>query len=168
MSALPPTPGQPPTPPPTAEPPGPEDGSGAQPLTGRAQVSRVLTGALGVAVGAGLALAIALPLALDGSPSSDVLSAAAEACGSPEGITLQDDGMTLTFDHRGEDEVTGGDIADIMCVFTELEMPSRIATHMGQTTSMDGRQSATWDGLEIQWSYHPDRGMDGMITVVAE
>ena len=83
-------------------------------------------------------------------------------------MTIQDDGATLTFDHRGEDEYTGGDIADIMCVFGELDMPSRISTHMGQTTSMDGRQSATWDDLEIQWSYHPDRGMDGMITVVSD
>lgn len=128
-------------------------------------------------VGAGLTLAITLPLAhSDGggstsaadSPHSEVLAVAAEACGSPDGVSLEDNGTTLAFDHRGEDEFTGGAIADIRCVFTELGMPSRVATHMGQTTSMDGRQSATWDGLEVQWSYHPDRGMDGLVTVVQE
>lgn len=75
--------------------------------------------------------------------------------------------MTLAFDHRGEDEATGGTITDIMFVFTELEMPSRISAHMAQTTSLDDRQSAEWDGLEVQWSYHPDRGMDGIVTVIA-
>ena len=169
MSALPPAPGQPPIPPPTAELPRLGEGFGAQPVTRpRRGVSPVLTGLLGVAVGAGLALGIALPLTLDGSPSSALLTEAVEACDSPDGITVQDHGATLTFDHRGEDEVTGGDIVDIMCVFGELNMPSRISTHMGQTTSVDGRQSATWDTLEIQWSYHPDRGMDGMITVFSE
>ncbi|WP_157612652.1 hypothetical protein [Ruania albidiflava] len=169
MSVPPPAPGVPPTPPPTAELPWPGESFGAQPVTRpRRGVFPVLTGLLGVAVGAGLALAIALPLTLDGSPSSALLTEAVEACDSPDGITVQDHGGTLAFDHRGEDEVIGGDIADIMCVFGELDMPSRISTHMGQTTSMDGRQSATWDDLEIQWSYHPDRGMDGMITVVSE
>jgi len=177
MSTMPPTPGppswearpqlaapglQPPTPP--------------EPVRRRA-ISPLLTGIIGGLVGAGLTTAILLPLTLGGgtaatspgaAPQSDILTAAAEACGSPTGVTVEDDGVTLTFDHRGEDEVTGGDIIDIMCVFTELDMPSRISTHMGQTTSLDGRQSAEWDELEIQWSYHPDRGMDGIVTAVAD
>lgn len=178
MSSLPPSSGYPSTPPPTAQPPGPGEGLDAEPVTQvGSRLSPVLTGVVGVVVGAGLALAIALPLALSdggasgsaaGSPHAEVLVAAVEACGSPLGVRLEDEGATVAFDHRGEDEVTGGDLADLMCVFTELDMPSRISTHMGQTTSMDGRQSATWDGLEIQWSYHPDRGMDGMITVAPE
>ncbi len=136
----------------------------------RRAVSPLVAGAVGVAVGAGLALAIGLPIVagLAESPGSEVLASAIDACGSPEGVSLEDNGSTLAFDHRGEDDISGGDIADIMCVFTELEMPSRISTHMGQTTSMDGRQSDTWDRLEVQWSYHPDRGMDGVVVVLEE
>lgn len=175
MSALPPSPGYPPTEPPTAQHPERGQEPGDQPFPGaRPRISPALTGVIGAVVGAGLALAAALPLTLSGgagttraasSPPSDILAAATEACDSPAGVTLEDDGTTLAFDHRGDDEVIGGDFTDIMCVFTELGMPSRISTHMGQTTSMDGRQTASWDALEIQWSYHPDRGMDGIVTV---
>lgn len=182
MSAPPPPPGYPPTRPQTAQHPVPSEAPRDQPVTGRPRISPVLTGIAGVVVGAGLTLAVVLPLTLgagDGSPQAGggqqandqpaaVLVDAAEACGSPDGVTIEDGGTTLAFDHRGEDEYTGGDITGIMCVFTELGMPSRISTHMGQTTSMDGRQTASWDGWEIQWSYHPDRGMDGVVTVLSD
>lgn len=183
MSAPPPPPGYPPTPPPTAQHQVAEPARGDQPVTGRPPVSPVLTGIAGAVAGAGLTLAIVLPLTLAGSgalpqadgaeqaddpPPSTVLADATEACGSPAGVTIEDNGSTLTFDHRGEDEYTGGDITDILCAFSELGLPSRISTHMSQTTSMDGRQTASWDGWEIQWSYHPDRGMDGIVTALSD
>ncbi|WP_098469605.1 hypothetical protein [Serinibacter salmoneus] len=97
-----------------------------------------------------------------------VLTDAVAACGSASapGITLGDDGQSLTFDMQGEDELTGANVIDVYCLFSALEMPASVDSHIGQTTSMDGRQSATWGNLEIQWSYHPDRGLDGVITVV--
>ncbi|HIZ36162.1 MAG TPA: hypothetical protein H9815_10315 [Candidatus Ruania gallistercoris] len=182
MSASPPPPGYPPIPPPTAQHQVPGAAPGDEPVTGRLRVSPVLTGIAGAVAGAGLTLAIVLPLTLgagDGSRQagggqqandqpSPMLTDAAEACGSPDGVTIEDDGTTLAFDHRGEDDYSGGDFTGIMCVFTELGMPSRISTHMNQTTSLDGRQTASWDGWEIQWSYHPDRGMDGVVTVLAD
>ena len=33
------------------------------------------------------------------------------------------------------------------------------------TTSIDGRQTESWDGITIEWSYHPDRGSDMVITL---
>ena len=161
----------PPTPPsadfPTAQPPGADQVSGDQPVTQAPRVSPVVASIVGAAAGAVVALAIALPLTLSDSASSDVLTDAVESCGSPEGIALEDGGATLVFDHRGEDDLAGGSIMDILCVFAELDMPTRISTHMDQTTSLDGRQTESWDGLEIQWSYHPDRGMDGVITIAS-
>lgn len=183
MSAPPPSPGYPSIEPPTAQHPVPGGAPPDQPVSRpRPRVSPILTGISGVAVGAGLTLAIVLPLTLgtgDGSPqaggagqandhTSTALADAAQACGSPDGVTVEDNGTTLAFNHRGEDEYSGGDITEIVCVFTELEMPTRISTHMSQTTSMDGRQTASWDGWEVQWSYHPDRGMDGIVTVLAD
>jgi|SRR5699024_1019954 len=157
-------------PPPDAEPPNPS------PARPRRTVLPVLTGLIGAIVGAGVTVAIMLPLtdpstaapkSLADEPS-DILTQAAQACDLPMGVNVQDDGVTLVFDHEGEDDFAGGDLEDIMCVFTELDMPSRIRTHMSQTTSMDGRQTASWDNLEVQWSYHPDRGLDGMVTLVEE
>lgn len=84
------------------------------------------------------------------------------------GVNVQDDGAPLVFDHEGEDDFAGGDLEDIMCVFTDLDMPSRIRSHMSQTISMDGRRTASWDALEVEWSYHPDRRLDGVVTIVEE
>lgn len=30
---------------------------------------------------------------------------------------------------------------------------------------MDGRQTETWNNLELSWSYHPDRGADFVVTL---
>lgn len=153
----------------------------------RRTFSPLLAGVVGAVAGAAIALAIALPITL--GRSSDLQgeldaiaareSAAAEAesarletfdnavsaCGYPSGIEVADEGGTLTFDHEGEEDFGGADILDIGCVLGSLGMPERVATHMNQTTSMDGRQTETWDQFEIQWSYHPDRGMDGVVSL---
>lgn len=97
-----------------------------------------------------------------------ILGDAVETCGvaNATGFLMGDGGTSLTFDMKGDDQLTGANILDIYCVLGELAIPASVSSHMGQTTSMDGRQSATWDNLEISWSYHPDRGMDGVVTVV--
>lgn len=94
------------------------------------------------------------------------LTAAYEECGSPKGIELRDDGRTLVFDHKGEEDSSGADLLSILCVFSELDMPSSVSGHVDQTTAMDGRQTEAWDSYEIQWSYHPDRGLDGVLKVM--
>jgi len=125
----------------------------------------VVAGVIGVAVGAGGLLAVQSLLA--DSARSSVLASAVEDCGleGSAGLRLADGNRTLTFDHKGEDQSTGADIFDLYCLFDALDMPEYISSHMGQTTSLDGRQSESWGDLDISWSYHPDRGMDGVITV---
>ncbi|GAB2473350.1 hypothetical protein [Xylanimonas ulmi] len=128
-----------------------------------------LTRETGIAAAAGVALGVVLTLAVPvlasgiGGGGGARLNAAAETCGSPYGISVEDGGRTLTFDMAGEEDLIGASFSDIQCLFDELELPERINDHMAQTTSMDGRQTANWDGFEVQWSYHPDRGLDGMI-----
>lgn len=126
---------------------------------------------LGIAVmaGAGAVQGVIGRLAEDNARAA-LLPDALEACGAEgtTGLDLVDEGMSLSFDMKGGDDATGASLLDIVCVFTELEMPSRISSHMDQTTSLDGRQSETWDGVTVSWSYHPDRGMDGVLTVEDE
>lgn len=97
-----------------------------------------------------------------------ILGDAVDTCkvANATGFLLGDGGMTLTFDMKGKGQSTGAAMTDIACVLAELDVPTSLVSHMDQTTSMDGRQSETWDNLEVSWSYHPDRGMDGVITVV--
>jgi hypothetical protein len=86
------------------------------------------------------------------------------ATGTP-GIELGDGGTTLVVDHKGEDDYTGATTVDLFCIISALEAPSSVTSHMQQTTSMDGRQTETWNGITVSWSYHPDRGMDSVFTV---
>jgi hypothetical protein len=98
-----------------------------------------------------------------------VLTTAVGACNlkSATGIDLGDGGTTLTFNMKGNDESSGASIGDITCIFAALHIPANVTSHIDQTTSMDGRQEETWNGITISWSYHPDRGLDGVLTVDA-
>lgn len=133
-----------------------------------AWVLPTITGFVGLV--AGVTLVLGVQAALDGSADRSrqaVLTGAVESCGleGADGITLGDEGTTLTFDMQGEDDFSGADYFDIACVFAGLDMPSSILSHIDQTTSLDGRQSETWNGMTISWSYHPGRGLDGIVSV---
>lgn len=124
-----------------------------------------VTGVAGLVLGAALMAAVTAIGADSGQ--SALLSDAVEACdvASTYGIELADEGRSITFDMKGEDESAGADVTDIACLFGELDMPSAVMSHIDQTTSMDGRQTETWGDLTVSWSYHPDRGLDGVLTL---
>lgn len=123
------------------------------------------TGVLGIAIGA--ALLGAITTARDSAARSDVLSEVVEACDltAAPGINLADEGRSITFDMKGEEDTSGADLPDITCLFSQLDMTSAVLSHIDQTTSMDGRQTETWKTFSVSWSYHPDRGLDGVLTV---
>jgi len=125
----------------------------------------VVTGVAGLVIGAALMSAIGGARA--SAAQSAVLSDAVDACGvaATVGIDLADEGRSITFDMKGEEDTYGADITDIACLFGALDMPSAVMSHIDQTTSMDGRQTETWDNITVSWSYHPDRGLDGVLTV---
>ena len=76
-----------------------------------------------------------------------------------------DGGLTLTIDAKGGDDYQGLNNVDLWCIVLELGAPASAIAHMEQTTSMDGRQTESWDEIEVSWSYHPDRGMDSVWTI---
>lgn len=119
---------------------------------------------LGVVVGVVIALLGSVVVSAASAARVDPRFAdAIEECGGENvGMYLDDDGATLVLDVRGEDESSGASYLDYYCLESELGMPGRIASHVGQTTSLDGRQSDEWDGIRFSWSYHPDRGLDGV------
>lgn len=131
----------------------------------RAWLLPTATGLGGLVVG--VALMAGIPALLDGSGQSSVLTDAYEACDLhyKQGIEIADGGRSITFDMKGEADSRGADVADIACVFAGLEMPSAVSSHIDQTTSMDGRQTETWGDVTVSWSYHPDRGLDGVLTL---
>ncbi|SIQ84157.1 hypothetical protein SAMN05518682_3788 [Cellulosimicrobium aquatile] len=97
-----------------------------------------------------------------------VLKDAMAACGIDDGepgIRVGDAGRTLTVDHQGDDDLEGASSEDLFCIVEALDTPSSVVSHMEQTTSMDGRQTESWENVTVSWSYHPDRGMDSVFTV---
>lgn len=94
-----------------------------------------------------------------------VLETARAACAPGSNhITVGDGGTTLLLDHKGEDETAGASIEDVVCVLFGLGVPDSVVAQMDSTRALDGRQSASWDGYEVLWSYHPDTGIDMIVT----
>jgi hypothetical protein len=75
-------------------------------------------------------------------------------------LSLEDDGGTIVVDTGSE----YGDPTGMACVLNELDTPSSITAQMDRTTSMMGVQEAEDDGIEYSWSYHPDNGVNMVIT----
>jgi hypothetical protein len=102
----------------------------------------------------------------------DTLRSAVRRCissGNKSFAVLADRRTTLTLEQKGKDDYLGGISAtELWCVIDRLDAPAAVVSHMEQTTSLDGRQTEVWDGFEASWSFHPDRGMDTVITIVGD
>ena len=102
----------------------------------------------------------------DAQASADTrLVDAVDGCGASDGTELGDNDQTLVIDVQGEEDSSGASYEDQVCILARLDMPASVESHLNQTTSMDGRQTESWDGVTIEWSYHPDRGSDMVITL---
>lgn len=90
------------------------------------------------------------------------LKDAAKACGAG---TLADDDRTLVVDMAGEEPGSGtAAIDDVLCILGELKSPQSVIAQMESTRALDGMQSTTWSDYEVTWTYHPDDGLDLIIT----
>lgn len=103
---------------------------------------------------------IALSVSLTGCASFDTFTKAIESCGSPEGITIGDEGKTMTVDMMGEDEWSGASLDDTRCIIKAVGTPDYIIADIESTNSLAGRQDAEFEGISATWDYHPDNGLD--------
>lgn len=108
------------------------------------------------------------PTALDGQvdegsevvlTAQSVLEGAAEDCAIPGGA--DDGGASLILDFAGAD-TDSGELIDrhFECVMRQLDGPQSVQAAIMSTRALDGRQTATWDGIAASWTYHPDTGLD--------
>ncbi len=78
---------------------------------------------------------------------------------------IGDDGYTLTLDGAPEDRPKrGATIDDIACVLYYLEIPDSVVAKIDGTRALDGMQDAEWGGISATWTYHPDDGLDLILT----
>lgn len=98
-------------------------------------------------------------------PDETTLEAAKSECApTSTNVTVGDGGSTLLIDHQGEDETTGVSIEDVACLLVQLQVPDSVMAQMDSTRALDGRQSADFGDLSMSWSYHPDTGIDMIVT----
>lgn len=134
-----------------------------------------ITGVAGLLAGAGLVggvwfLSSAAGEAQSQSSSEARLTAAAKKCDltDSQDAQISDKGRTLTVNGMGEEDSHGLSIDEEACLLRELKAPNAVTSHIDQTTSLDGRQTETWGGVTFAWSYHPDRGLDGVFTLASK
>lgn len=138
------------------------------PLTQRPWFKPGLIGAAGGII-LGVLLTLAIPAAINTLGSlggSSQFDSAMSSCDlkAGDGASVSDGGNTLTLNGEGEDDTSGLAVEDLICVLDELGMPDAVFTEMSQTTAMDGRQEADWDNYEASYKYHPDNGLDIVVT----
>lgn len=91
-----------------------------------------------------------------------LLRQAFSACQSGD---LADADHTLVIDTEGEEPGSGTDTFDALsCTLGELDTPQSVIARMDQTRALDGMQTAEWAGFAASWTYHPDDGLDLIIT----
>jgi hypothetical protein len=74
-----------------------------------------------------------------------------------------DAGHTLILDGEG-DKSPGLEIEDLACALKYMQVPSFVVTTMDETRALDGIQREEYGNFKISWTYHPDNGLDVVIT----
>jgi len=150
----------------------PDAAEAPQPRSRRLVTAALLTGAfvLGVTVGVLLPVGGVGPGSADNTSASPSAPAASLAdaydhCGVADaGGELADEQTTLILDTQGAEDVAGLDYATVSCVMSRLGTPERVVRAMESTRALDGRITDSWDVFTASWSYHPDSGLDLVIS----
>lgn len=159
-------------------PAGPDVSHEVQPAPVPAPIRHATT--MAIALGTfvlGVVVGIALPVASSGSGgvepsgspsptgSSAPLADAYDLCNVADtGGEIADEQTTLILDTQGEDDATGVDYTAVVCVLAHLDTPERVTQTMDSTRALDGRVTDSWDSFTASWSYHPNTGLDIVIS----
>ncbi len=80
---------------------------------------------------------------------------------------VSDDGRTVSFNGRGEDELSGATYQEILCTLKRVGIPASVEARFGNTRALDGMQQAAWKGYEASWNYHPDGGPNVVLSMTS-
>lgn len=96
-------------------------------------------------------------------PQDTPIESAAKSCGVTANV--EDNGATIVFDTRGEEDYSGDSFDDVACVLVELDTPSRVTSAMDSTRALDGTLTDSWDVFQARWNYHPNSGLNLTIWI---
>jgi hypothetical protein len=99
------------------------------------------------------------------SPTPKPLEQAKATCAaSSDAVEVGDGGKTLTIDGKGKKDFSGLETTQVVCILKALKVSDAVISQMDSTRALDGRQSAEWEGYSASWTYHPDAGLDVIVT----
>jgi len=104
-----------------------------------------------------------VPTETSATTEDRLLPAAFETCDADDVtkvIALVDEGHTVIVDTRSE----YGAVQPVECLFAMLGTSSAVQAQVGSTTSMMGSREAVEGVFTYRWSYHPDTGLNMVIT----
>jgi hypothetical protein len=99
-----------------------------------------------------------------GQEKQSRLAAAREQCSASEFAKLGDEDQTLTLQGDGK-ESDGLPYNVLECYWRALDVPDSVVAEIGATRALDGRQTGDWDHIHASWSYHPDSGLQMVLTL---
>ena len=127
---------------------------------------------LGIGVGFVAGILLSVTVAVAGAVGSSVtassaISDAVKGCNaqSSSGISVGDNGQSVSIDTKGQKDSSGASITDTACILKKLNVPDSVVSEMDATNALQGRQSATWDNIDATWSYHPDSGLNLILNI---
>lgn len=50
------------------------------------------------------------------------------------------------------------------CILAQVKTPDYVIAQMDRTRALDGTQHGSWGNISASWSYHPDSGLDVVLT----
>jgi hypothetical protein len=91
---------------------------------------------------------------------------AKKKCGSSlaSDAELGDEGRTLTLHGDGK-ESSGLSYVALECYWSELGLPDSAKAEFGATRALDGRLTGEWGDIHASWSYHPNSGLQMVLTL---
>lgn len=90
-------------------------------------------------------------------------NARGDRLGDGQVLELADEGHTIIATTVSEDSPKIY-LKALACVMVALDVPTSVTTRMDSTTSLMGAQTGDDGSLHYQWSYHPDNGLQVVIT----
>ena len=91
------------------------------------------------------------------SNQSRPIEEAAKKCNISSNVA--DQGKTITFDTKGDEDASGDSFESVACVLYALKIPDRVVNKLDSTRALDGTLEDSWDSFYASWNYHPDNGL---------
>lgn len=121
------------------------------------------TAILLVGIGVGIGWTIGSSSGHSAATESPFNAVKQKCASSSEYAKVGDEGASLTLSGRGE-ERSGLSYEQIECFLSELKTPDSVIAEMNATRALDGRQEGDWGNLHASWIYHPDDGLQTILT----